>query len=195
MLIVNAVNDWFSNTLSSRLDNKLTGTIIVVHAAGASQTTLTGYLLENSSGWTLLSLPAIAETDEEVPIKSSGNILLCVAPARRSIRKCEPLEVLDKLRRELGSCGSAAQYQQSPVPPGGAMRPREWLRYYEGAPGTFLPHQGHPKGGTPPRKTARRTTGRFSTTWLLHDNHYYLMDGDPRTLRVSPLAEYGHCAR
>jgi len=34
---------------------------------------LTGHLLENSSDWTVLSLPAIAETDEEIVIGKAGN--------------------------------------------------------------------------------------------------------------------------
>jgi len=39
----------------------------------------------------------------------------------------EPLAVLEKLRAEMGSDIFAAQYQQSPVPPGGAMIRDFWL--------------------------------------------------------------------
>jgi hypothetical protein len=46
----------------------------------------------------------------------------------------ESLESLERLRREIGSDVFAAQYQQSPVPPGGAMIRREWLRYYDKPP-------------------------------------------------------------
>ena len=56
----------------------------------------------------------------------------------------EPLESLKELQRQIGSDVFAAQYQQSPVPPGGAMIWREWLRYYDKLPertyGTSLDH-------------------------------------------------------
>ena len=61
----NHLNDWFSSTLMSRLDNKVTGSIIVVMQR-VHLNDLTGYLLENSDGWTVLSLPAIAEVREEI---------------------------------------------------------------------------------------------------------------------------------
>jgi hypothetical protein len=96
----NAVNDWFSNTLSSRLDNKVTGIIIVVMQR-VHLNDLTGYLLENLSDWTVLSLPAIAEIDEEVPIGDGKVHLRRAGEALHPER--EPLEVLDKLRREHGS--------------------------------------------------------------------------------------------
>ena len=62
-----AANEWFDNTLLTRLDDKQTGAIVVVmqrlHADD-----LTGKLLRNSDGWTVLNLPAIAEKDEQIPI-------------------------------------------------------------------------------------------------------------------------------
>jgi hypothetical protein len=58
-----SVNDWFYNT--AHLDNKLTGAIVVpmqrLHAKD-----LTGKLLRGSDEWTVLSLPAIAEKDEQI---------------------------------------------------------------------------------------------------------------------------------
>ena len=61
-----------------------------------------------------LSLPAIAEQDEEIPIgngqihcRHAGDVL---HPER------EPREVLESLRAQLGAEIFAAQYQQQPVP-------------------------------------------------------------------------------
>src|ERR1700731_509694 len=48
----NGVNQWFSNTLRSRLDNKETGVIIVVMQR-VHPHDLTGHLVENSNGWTV----------------------------------------------------------------------------------------------------------------------------------------------
>ena len=55
------------NTLISRLDSKETGAIIVVQQR-VHLHDLTGYLLETPDGWTVLSLPAIAEADERIAI-------------------------------------------------------------------------------------------------------------------------------
>ena len=127
----NHLNDWFSSTLSSRLDNKATGAIIVVMQR-VHLNDLTGYLLEKSGGWTILSLPAIAEANEEVAI-GEGKIHKRTAGEALHPER-EPLSVLENLRRELGPDVFAAQYQQCPVPPGGAMIRREWLRYYDKIP-------------------------------------------------------------
>jgi predicted phage terminase large subunit-like protein len=165
-------NDWFSNTLISRLDNKATGVIIVVMQR-VHQFDLTGHLLENSSDWEVLSLPAIAETDEQVLIGENRFHWRDAGEALHPER--EPIEVLEKVRRELGPDIFAAQYQQAPVPPGGGMIRKAWLRYYD----------------TPPKRTYRTkiiqswdTAGKGGaqnswsacTTWMFADDHYYLLD-------------------
>ena len=62
----NGVNQWMSNTLMSRLDNKQTGAIIVVMQR-VHMDDLSGFL-SSSSDWEILSLPAIAEVEETIPI-------------------------------------------------------------------------------------------------------------------------------
>jgi hypothetical protein len=124
----NTLNHWVSNTLMSRLDNKETGAVIVVMQR-VHMNDLSGFLSTSSDGWEILSLPAIAEVDECIPIgvgelhqRSAGEAL---HPAHES------LATLRKQQQMLGPDVFAAQYQQSPVPPGGAMIKRAWLRYYE----------------------------------------------------------------
>jgi predicted phage terminase large subunit-like protein len=46
----------------------------------------------------------------------------------------EPLEVLDALKLQIGGDAFSAQYQQQPVPPGGAMIKRHWIKRYEDLP-------------------------------------------------------------
>lgn len=127
----NAVNDWFSTTLRFRLDNKATGVIIVVMQR-VHLHDLTGYLLENAGEWELLSLPAIAETDERVPIGDGEFHVRAAGEALHPER--EPLYVLERQRAEVGTYIFAPQFQQSPVPPGGAMIKRHSLRYYDQPP-------------------------------------------------------------
>jgi predicted phage terminase large subunit-like protein len=168
----NGLNDWFSNTLSSRLDNKATGVIIVVMQR-VHLNDLTGHLLENSAGWELLNLPAIAEAEETVAIGEGKLHLRRAGEALHPER--EPLEVLENLRRELGSDVFAAQYQQSPVPPGGAMIRREWLRYYDKAPERSYRAKIIQSWDTAAKDGAQNDWS-VCTTWMLADNHYYLID-------------------
>lgn len=169
----NAVNDWISHTLISRLDDKANGSIIVVMQR-VHQHDLTGYLTENFPGtWTVLSLPAIAREDELVQIGPdrfhARNVGEALHPQRESI------EVLEALRRELGSDHFEAQYQQSPVPPGGAMLKREWFQYYDILPGRAYPAKVFQSWDTAVKNGAQNDYS-VCTTWLRIEQKFYLMD-------------------
>ena len=41
------------------------------------------------------------------------------------------LDVLSELKREMGPIAFSAQYQQSPIPPGGTIIKRKWLTTYD----------------------------------------------------------------
>jgi predicted phage terminase large subunit-like protein len=128
---------WFTNTLLSRLDDKVHGAIIVVMQR-LHLDDLAGYLMAQG-GWEVLILPAIAETPQIIPVgpgrvhhRSMGEVL---HPARES------LAVLDQLRAEMGSYDFSAQYQQAPVPSGGNMIRWEWFGIVKDPPvreGSFL---------------------------------------------------------
>ena len=70
---------------------------------------LAGVLLRGSDEWTVLSLPAIAEQDEEISVGMENSSPL--HPER------EPRNVLESLRAQLGAETFAAQYQQQPMAP------------------------------------------------------------------------------
>lgn len=166
------LNVWFSNTLLSRLDDKTKGAIIVVMQR-VHLDDLTGHLLENSSGWTVLSLPAIAEEDAEILIghntyhfRRKGDLL---HPER------EPKPVLDNLRREMGPDPFSAQFQQSPVPPGGGIIKRAWLRYYDHTPDLRFPGRVLQSWDTA-AKDGVNNDYSVCTTWLLLNGIYYLLD-------------------
>lgn len=129
-LLRRAVNEWYANTVASRLNDPKTGVIIVVMQR-LHEDDLAGMLLE-SGGWTVLNLPAIAEEDERIQIgphayhvRRRGDLL---HPAR------VPADVLDQQRRELGETGFSAQFQQRPAPREGAAFKRAWVRRYAHAP-------------------------------------------------------------
>jgi predicted phage terminase large subunit-like protein len=124
-------NQWFTNTLLSRLDDKRTGAIVVVMQR-IHMDDMTGFLTGQSDEWEILNLPAIADHDGPVPcwegkpyFRKSGEVL---SPER------EPLYVLEALKTQIGSDAFSAQYQQMPVPPGGAMVKRHWIVRYKELP-------------------------------------------------------------
>ena len=63
-----SLKQWYANTLLSRLDNKVEGSIVVVMQR-LHPDDLVGHLLEQG-GWTHLNLPAIAEEETIVPLGS-----------------------------------------------------------------------------------------------------------------------------
>jgi hypothetical protein len=168
-----AVNEWYSNTLLSRLDDKRTGKILIVMQR-LHMDDLTGFVLDQSNGWTVLSLPAIAEQHETILLpfgkahhRRPGELL---APER------EPQEVLDDMRNALGSDVFSAQYQQAPIPPGGAMIKRGWMKRY-----TELPIKKEILQVVQSWDTAIKggpdNDWSVCTTWLqTHDSRWYLID-------------------
>jgi predicted phage terminase large subunit-like protein len=126
-----SVKQWFSNTLLTRLDDKTQDAIVVVMQR-LHVDDLVGYLLEQG-GWAHLNLPAIAETDGLIPLsptrshrRRAGDLL---HPERES------REVLDELKRSMGSLDFAAQYQQEPVADGGNLIKWKWFQFYDRPPG------------------------------------------------------------
>ena len=166
------VNEWFSNTLLSRLDDKRTGAIVLVMQRLHCDD-LTGTLLLGSEPWTLLSLPAIAEQDETIQIgpdqfhtRRAGDVL---HPER------EPSDVVDSIRSQVGSDTFAAQYQQAPVPPGGAMIKRHWVQRYDQLPVRDSSSRIFQSWDTA-CKAGGQNDWSVCTTWLVNGDKYYLMD-------------------
>jgi predicted phage terminase large subunit-like protein len=128
-----AANQWFTNTLLSRLDDKRTGAIVVVMQR-VHVDDLTGFLLSQSDEWKVLSLPAVAYFDEIIPL--SAERTYCRQSGEALSPEREPLHVLDALKLQIGSDAFSAQYQQAPAPPGGAMVKRHWIKRYSELPPT-----------------------------------------------------------
>src|SRR5215510_4179802 len=121
------VIDWYRSTLLSRADDKTTARIVLVMQR-VHQDDLAGYLQEQG-GFELLNLPAIAQRNETYALgdgrtyeRQKGELL---HPEQ------EPAHVLAELKREMGPIAFSAQYQQSPIPPGGTIIKRKWLKPYD----------------------------------------------------------------
>ena len=108
-----AANEWYDHTLCSRLNDKLSGAIVLIMHR-LHEDDLPGHVLAQEK-WEVVRLSAIAEEDEWHRVETvfgrqsfrrkAGEVL---HPVR------EPPEMLGPLRRTLGEYNFAAQYQQAP---------------------------------------------------------------------------------
>lgn len=168
-----AVNDWFGSTLLSRLNDKLTGAIVIVTQRVHADDLVGPVLDASGEDWTVLELPAIAPADTMIAI-GEGRVYHRAAdevlhPAR------EPRSVLDAIRRDLGSEAFASQYLQRPLPPGGATFLREWLTYYDELPPTTSAGRVYQSWDTASKSGALNDYS-VSTTWRVVDGKYFLLD-------------------
>jgi len=165
------VIEWYEGTLSTRLNDKERGVIVLVMQR-LHQDDLAGHLLERS-GWAQLSLPAIALEDQAVPI----------GPGMVHHRKCDEVlhperesrETLDRIRDEIGSLRFSAQYQQAPVPLEGNLVRREWLRRYETAPDPG-PGVRIVQSWDIATTTGAHNDYSVCTTWAMMRKQWYLLD-------------------
>jgi predicted phage terminase large subunit-like protein len=119
----NDLNHWYSTTLYSRLDDKAHSALIVVMQR-LHLNDLTGHL-EDSGGYHKLAFAAVARQDELIDLgrgrqhwRKKGELL---HPSR------ENQQVIDGLKRAMGSQMFAAQYQQAPQATEGDLFRRHWL--------------------------------------------------------------------
>jgi predicted phage terminase large subunit-like protein len=160
------VRDWYFNTLLSRLDDKQNGAIVLVMQR-LHEDDLAGVLLRGSDEWTVLSLPAIAEQDEQIPIgngqfhcRHAGDVL----HAERESR-----DVLESLRAQHPETFEA-QYQQQPGDPGGGTIKRPWVRRYDQLPKSGLIIQSWDVAS----KQGEDNDYSVCTTWLVNENKYLI---------------------
>jgi predicted phage terminase large subunit-like protein len=183
-----SVNEWFDNTLRSRLNRQVEGAIIIImqrlHAND-----LVAHVQETED-WRVLSFAAIAEEDKSYEIRNpyhtsvfhrrEGDIL---QPA------LTPRPILETLRRAMTSYHFAAQYQQNPQPPSGNIVKREWLKFY-------TPQEKPDDFGTILQSwdTAVKDTedANFSvcTTWGVKGGKAYLLDVFRRKLSFPDLKRF-----
>jgi predicted phage terminase large subunit-like protein len=170
-----AVNEWYDNTLYSRLNDKTTGAIVIIMQR-LHQDDLVGHVLEQEP-WEVVSFPAIAERDDEFIIdipyggphtfrRKAGNVL---QPDR------EPKDVLDGIRKAIGEYNFQAQYQQNPTPPEGIVVKEAWFpRYDLDTPPE--PFDSIVQSWDTAAKTKEVHDYSVCTTWGVKGAHFYLLN-------------------
>ncbi len=121
---------WYKGTVASRLNNPKKGRIALV-AQRLHMEDLPGQL-SAMGGWDQLDLPLVAWEQQEISLN----------PQTTATR--EPGDILHedrfgddeiaRLRTEMGERDFEAQYNQRPLPPGGALFKLQWLQRYDEPP-------------------------------------------------------------
>jgi predicted phage terminase large subunit-like protein len=169
-----AVNEWYDNTLRSRLNSQDRGVIILVmqrlHADD-----LVAHVQRHES-WDVLSFPAIAEMDETWDFSTPYG-------RRRIHRKTGEIlqpsllsaAALESQRRGMSEYNFVAQYQQNPQPPSGVIVKREWLKFYDPSD---LPEQFDQifQSWDTANKDTELSNFSVCTTWGLKDRRLYLLN-------------------
>lgn len=157
---------WFREVWSNRMNDAQKDRMLTVgqriHANDVSNV-----ILQERPDWVCVDLPAEYEPHRHCvtligwsdPRKEAGELLW---PERFN------QETLDRYKRDLGSTGYAAQYQQTPVPSSGGKFKEAWFRYYT---------VNHP-GETPGAKT-------FGTYWC------HLPNGEHKTVLINQCWRLG----
>jgi len=159
--------DWLDQTFSTRLNNKKKGAIIVVMQR-LHVDDLTGHLLKKG-GWEHLCLPAVF--DRNVVYNYSGiNKEVNAGDYLHEGREGEA--EIANAKRELGSYGFNAQYQQQPMPAEGGMVELAWIRRYEEqqSSGNII------QSWDTAIKSGSINDYSVCTTWMEAENAYYLLD-------------------
>lgn len=168
-----AVNEWYDNTLLSRLNDKAKGAIILVQQR-LHQDDLVGHVLEQSD-WHVLNFPAIAEHDETHIITSIlGSRIVTRRQGEALHPERESLETLTSIRRSMGEYNFSSQYQQNPISKDGAMVKRSWLQFYskDQLPKFITIVQSWDTAN----KTSELNDFSVCTTWGVKDQKFYLLD-------------------
>jgi predicted phage terminase large subunit-like protein len=169
-----AVNEWYDNTLLSRLNDKNNGTIIIIMQR-LHQDDLVGHVLEQED-WDVLSFPAIADKDETHLIENPFGMGLFKRNAGDALHpERESLTTYQTIRQTIGEYNFTSQYQQDPSPPGGAMVKTGWLKFFEPGeqPAEFSQIV---QSWDTANKATELSDFSVCTTWGVLYKQYYLLD-------------------
>lgn len=116
----------------TRLNDKRKGAIILI-SQRLHEDDLIGQV-QQTGDWHRLIMPAIASETMRYRIGPSADDVYARRAGEVLDAEREPREVLDEMRRAVGSMTFAAMYLQDPVPPDGNVIRREWLKYFDREP-------------------------------------------------------------
>lgn len=129
------VNNWYDNTVASRLFNPLKDAIIIIMQR-THENDLCWHLIEkmdegHGEDWEVISLPAIAEEREVF-----DTTYWIIKRAEWVVLDCNrfPVEALDTLKKSYWKTNFSCQYQQNPTSKENQEFHEEWFNYYDVIP-------------------------------------------------------------
>lgn len=126
-----AANDFYSHTLTTRLDDPKTGAIVIVMQR-LHKDDLTGQVLKEK-GWTHVRIPGKAEKREVIVFPMSGREKVREIGEHLCEARAGEIEWQSQ-RVAMGSRAHDAQVQQNPSDAEGVIFKREWWKYYREMP-------------------------------------------------------------
>lgn len=162
---------WIENTMLTRLNNKAEDAIILVMQR-LHEDDPAGIFLRKG-GWVHLNLPAIAEQSEEIPISASSFHRREIGDVLDPIR--EPVDVLQRLKADMGTMAFSAQYQQNPMPLEGNLIKHDWLKYYD-APLNKEPTDHVVISWDTALKETEIADYSVATVWVVRKDNCYLVE-------------------
>ena len=167
------VNDWYHHTAFTRLNNKNTGCVIII-SQRVHFDDLIGHLLElEEHEWCYLDIPAIETEWMDYP--TGEDEWYERKPGEPLHAERESLEILEGIKKSVGSYNFETQYQQNPLPPDGALFKKSWFRRYTNGiysePFDYIVDSWDTAAGTGPNNA-------FSccTSWGIRKGKFYLLD-------------------
>ena len=162
---------WYTGTVASRLNNQKTGRIVVV-AQRLHMEDLPGQLIA-MGGWKELCLPLVAHCDQQIEVSQAYFVGRPPGHTLHEARFTD--DDIARLRSEMGEADFEAQYNQRPMPPGGALFKLQWLQRYDEPPAE---HQTEAVIQSWDTAYDVHECNDYSvcTTWALSGKRYYLLD-------------------
>lgn len=181
------VHEYFSGTLASRLDRPKSGRFIVIQQR-LSERDVVGYLREKGT-FKVLSLPAIADRHEEIPL-GRGRVQIR-KPGDLLFPEFQSGDDLERLRIDMGHSAFFAQYLQNPTPPGGNRLRPEWFETYDFEPSRVKFRYIVQSWDT---GFSEEPTSDYSvcTTWGLRDRIWHLIHVERDHLAYRDLRKRAH---
>ncbi|MFP3153115.1 phage terminase large subunit [Lachnospiraceae bacterium ZAX-1] len=128
--------NFFKNTLQTRLNDPKKGAIIIIMQR-LHENDMTGYILSENIGYEHLCLPAIAPERTIITFPISKKEIVREEGDLLNAGRFDK-QVLDDLKKSMGSLQFSGQFQQTPAPAEGIIFKREWMtNFYTLAPKTM----------------------------------------------------------
>jgi predicted phage terminase large subunit-like protein len=165
------VNQWFESTVYSRL-NVPNDDVIILVIQRVHVDDLIGHVLEKEN-WEYLEIPAIAGEQRVYDLGRGGSYMREAGEVLDEARLNRA--ALDNIKANIGTYNFEAQYQQRPVPPGGALIKWAWFQTYDQAPDVSVFDVVVQSWDT---ASALTQSSNYSvcTTWGVKGCDYYLLD-------------------